>query len=483
VSLIKCHHIDFFLLLKDFIDTMTIWTPILDSALPKYLALAQAIEEAINKGELKPEDKLPPQRRLADALRVTIGTISRAYSEAERRGLVTAKTGSGTYVRTNNNVNAVDDEMAQDIAGKIDMQAAFAPEGPQIKMLSRAMTSMAESEQLLGNLLNYAPELGYSNHRNSFQQWLTTEPVALKDCDFLLTHGGQHAISVAINALCREGDIILTEDLVFPGILAAAQDKGVNVVSIAMDVQGIMPDKVLQACQRHKPRMIYLTPNSQNPCGTQLSIERRQALVDICRAHNVLILEDDVQFIASKDKPKSMQELAPEQSIYLSSFSKRFSGAMRIGFLVAPHAIYNKIRLSLRASSWTNSPILIHWLCQWMDNGELAKLELWLAAEMSTRQALAKQHLSAWAPNSQQTSFNLWLELPPGWLSHEFVAQAKTQGVLVRSADDYRAGQQIPSPAIRLCLSRPKTHLQLTDALIIIKTILQQGPSLKEAVM
>jgi len=462
---------------------MTIWTPILDSALPKYLALAQAIEEAINKGELQPNEKLPPQRRLSDALRVTIGTISRAYSEAERRGLVTAKTGSGTYIRAKNNINAVVDEMTQDSVGKIDMQAAFAPEGPQIKMLSRAMTSMAESEQLLGNLLHYAPELGYSNHRNSFQQWLTTEPVTLNDCDFLLTHGGQHAISVAIHALCREGDIILTEDLVFPGILAAAQDKGVKVVSIAMDEQGIMPNKVLQACQRHKPRMIYLTPNSQNPCGTQLSLERRQALVDICREHEVLILEDDVQFIASKDKPKSMQELAPEQCIYLSSFSKRFSGAMRIGFLVAPKSIYNKIRLSLRASSWTNSPILIHWLCQWMDNGELAKLELWLAAEMSTRQALAKQHLAAWAPNSQQTSFNLWLELPPGWLSHEFVAQAKTQGVLVRSADDYRVGQQIPSPAIRLCLSRPKTHIQLTDALIIIKTILQQGPSLKEAVM
>jgi len=483
VSLLKCHHIDYFILLKDFIDTMTIWIPTLDSNLPKYLALAQAIEEAINQGDLKTEEKLPPQRRLADALKVTIGTISRAYSEAERRGLVTAKTGSGTYVRTKDNINTVVDEMAQDFVDKIDMQAAFAPEGPQIKMLSRAMTSMAESEQLLGNLLHYAPELGYPSHRKSFKQWLTTEPVTLQDCDFLFTHGGQHAISIAINALCREGDIILTENLVFPGILAAAQNKGVKVVSIAMDEQGIMPDKVLQACQRHRPRMIYLTPNSQNPCGTQLSIERRQALVDICRAHKVLILEDDVQFIASKDKPKSMQELAPEQCIYLSSFSKRFSGAMRIGFLVAPHAIYNKIRLSLRASSWTNSPILIHWLCQWMDNGELAKLELWLAAEMSTRQALAKQHLSIWSLNSQQTSFNLWLELPPGWLSHEFVAQAKTQGVLVRSADDYRAGQQIPSPAIRLCLSRPKTHGQLTNALIIIKTLLQQGPSLKEAVM
>jgi DNA-binding transcriptional MocR family regulator len=477
------YHIDLLLLLKDFIVTMTIWTPILDTNQPKYLALAQAIEDAIHNGELLCDEKLPPQRRLADVLHVTIGTITRAYSEAERRGLVVALVGSGTYVRGRDNVNALAHDMNQDLPGKIDMRAAFAPEGPQTRMVGDAMVSMAANPSLLSHLLPYAPELGHPNHRSSFQRWLSAEPVTQDNCNFLITHGGQHAISVSINALCREGDSILTENLVFPGILAAAQDKGVKVISIAMDDEGIIPEKMLQACQRHKPRMIYLTPNSQNPCGTQLSIERRQMLVDICREYNVLILEDDVQYIARSDKPISMQQLAPEQCIYLSSFSKRFGGAMRIGFLVAPVNLFNKIRLSLRASSWTNSPILIHWLCEWMDNGELEKLEGWLETEMNSRQALAKKFLSLWAPHSQKSSFNLWLVLPHGWLSHEFVEQAQNKGVLVRSADDYRAGQQIPLPAVRLCLSRPNTHKELTEALNILKSILEQGPLLKEAVM
>jgi len=463
---------------------MTIWTPaILDSKQPKYLALARAIEEAINNGELKGEEKLPPQRRLADALAVTIGTITRAYNEAERRGLVVARVGSGTYVRGKDQVNAVVHQMSQDIPGQIDMRAAFAPEGPQNQMLSSAMASMAANPQLLNDLLRYAPELGHPNHRESFRRWLAAESVTLDSSDFLITHGGQHAISVSINALCREGDVILTENLVFPGVLAAAQDQGVKVVPVAMDEQGIILENVLLACKRHRPRVIYLTPNNQNPCGTQLSTERRQALIDICREYNVVILEDDVQFLARGDKTKSMQQMAPEQCIYLSSFSKRFSGAMRIGFLVAPAALYNKIRLSLRASSWTNSPLLIHWLCDWMDSGELAKLEDWLEREMIERQALAREYLSPWAPYSQTSSFNLWLTLPPGWLSHEFVAQAQQQGVLVRSADDYRVGQQIPSPAIRLCLSRPNSRAQLTEALGILKSILEQGPSLQEALI
>lgn len=462
---------------------MTIWLPTLDNALPKYLALAQAIENAINSGELLPNEKLPPQRRLADALKVTVGTITRAYSEAERRGLVVAHVGRGTHVRGDDNINTLIQPMSQDIAGKIDMQAAFAPHGPQTRMLTEAMSTMVKTPELLNNLLRYAPELGHPNHRASFKKWLENEPVDMQHSDFLFTHGGQHAISIAINAICREGDVILTDHLAFPGIVAAAQDKKVKVIGIEMDDEGIVPEKVLLACQRHKARILYLTPNSQNPCGSQLSIERRQALVEICRAHKVLIIEDDVQFIARADKPVSMQELAPEICFYITSFSKRFSGAMRIGVLISPNAFFNKLRLSIRASSWTNSPLLIHWLCQWMDNGELAQLEAWLTGEMNTRQAIARQHLSNWQIVSQNSSFNLWLTLPPQWLSHEFVQQADEQGVLVRSADDYRVEQSLPQPAIRLCLSRPNNHAELSEALIKLNALLEKGPSLREAVL
>lgn len=462
---------------------MTIWTPVLDNTQVKYIALAQAIEDAIESGELKANEKLPPQRRLADALGVTIGTITRAYREAERRNLVVAQVGSGTYVRAKEPINAFAHEMNQDIEGTIDMRAAFAPDGPQTKMIAEAMFSMASSPELLSHLLPYAPELGHGKHRDSFMRWLETEPVQLTDCNFLITHGGQHALSVTINAMCREGDVILTENLVFPGVVASAQDKGVKIIAVAMDEGGIIPEKVEQACQRHNPRMIYLTPNSQNPCGTQLSLERRNQLVDICRQHNVVIIEDDVQYLAREDKPLSMQELAPEQCIYISSFSKRFGGAMRIGYLVAPQHWYNQLRLSLRASSWTNSPLLIHWLSIWMDNGELEKLEHWLAKEMKVRQQIAQEYLSAWVTRKQKTSFNLWMELPEGWLSHEFVQAAKNHGVLIRSADDYRVGQYRPIPAVRLCLSRPNSQQQLTEALAILKEILQRGPLIKEAII
>ncbi|HBP80586.1 MAG TPA: PLP-dependent aminotransferase family protein, partial [Halomonas sp.] len=79
---------------------MTIWVPTLEHITgPRYRAIAQAIGDAITSGELAPDDKLPPQRRLADALGVTVGTVTRGYAEAEHRGWVSARVGSGTYVK------------------------------------------------------------------------------------------------------------------------------------------------------------------------------------------------------------------------------------------------------------------------------------------------------------------------------------------------------------------------------------------------
>ena len=129
---------------------MTIWTPTLDSGIAKYLALANAIEVAIETGTLKPDEKLPPQRRLADALKVTIGTVTRAYSEAERRDLVVAKVGSGTFVKAANKTDSTAYTMAHSVPGKIDMRAAFAPQGPQARMLSTAMSLMATDQGLPG---------------------------------------------------------------------------------------------------------------------------------------------------------------------------------------------------------------------------------------------------------------------------------------------------------------------------------------------
>ncbi|WP_343230566.1 GntR family transcriptional regulator [Salinicola acroporae] len=78
---------------------MTIWIPALPGQGPRYRELADAIANATASGELVAGAKLPPQRRLADALGVTVGTVTRAYALAEQRGVVTARVGSGTYVR------------------------------------------------------------------------------------------------------------------------------------------------------------------------------------------------------------------------------------------------------------------------------------------------------------------------------------------------------------------------------------------------
>ncbi|MDF2177957.1 PLP-dependent aminotransferase family protein [Aliiglaciecola sp. CAU 1673] len=463
---------------------MTIWTPTLDNTRAKYKALASAIAEAIKTGSLKPGEKLPPQRRLADALNVTIGTVTRGYLEAERQGLLEARVGSGTYVKNTGKPHSGFRAPAAN-ADAVDMMAAFAPPGPQLEMLQRAMQGLAQDHDRLARIIDYAPELGHQEHRLRFAHWLDGEPVVMAGCNFLFTQGGQHGISVSLNALCREGDAVVTDALVFPGILAAAQNRGVKVHPVEMDEQGMVPDKLAHILAYHSPKLLYLTPNHQNPTCRQMPLARREQIVALCRQHKVMILEDDVQFVARSQKPPSLQQLAPDITLYVSSFSKRFSGAMRLGFVVVPECLFDTLRLSLRASSWTGAPLPLEWFCTWFEEGEVKALDNWLAMEMQARHRLAQEYLGTFlaATDDIDSSFNLYLPLPDGWLGHEFVEKAAKAGALVRNSDEYRVGPRPPEPAIRLCLSRPANNTELVKGLAVIRRLLEEGPELREAAL
>ncbi|MDL4864039.1 winged helix-turn-helix domain-containing protein, partial [Halomonas elongata] len=110
---------------------MTIWTPELPEDGPRYRRIADAMAEAITRGELAPGERLPPQRRLADKLGVTIGTITRAYAEAQRQGWVESRVGSGTYVRHREAESTATFRAGQPVEnGVVDMSMSLPPPHP-----------------------------------------------------------------------------------------------------------------------------------------------------------------------------------------------------------------------------------------------------------------------------------------------------------------------------------------------------------------
>src|SRR5215475_3603063 len=221
---------------------MTMWNPELGTAGARYLAIAEALSGDVKSGRLRPGDRLPTHRDLAYRLGVTVGTVTRAYAEAARRGLVGGEVGRGTYVRDPRPPSfTVLDDRSDGGEAPIDLsvnKAATAEAGP---LLAAALRRLADSPDL-GALLDYQPHRGQLRHRVAGAAWLARAGLAVDPERVIVTAGGQHAMSIAIAALARPGDLVLAEQYTYAGMKAVASLLQLRLQGVATDQNGLVPE-------------------------------------------------------------------------------------------------------------------------------------------------------------------------------------------------------------------------------------------------
>ncbi|WP_340162952.1 GntR family transcriptional regulator [Billgrantia tianxiuensis] len=154
---------------------MTIWVPRLADEGVRYRAIAESIALAIQSGELAAGQKLPPQRQLADRLGVTVGTVTRAYAEAERQGWVSARVGSGTYVRDSETPAKQEFLASRPLEdGTIDLSLSLPPPHPmRAASLGRVLHEIADEAAVLQRAVEYQPDRGVPAHREQLAAWMT----------------------------------------------------------------------------------------------------------------------------------------------------------------------------------------------------------------------------------------------------------------------------------------------------------------------
>jgi len=457
---------------------MTIWTPDLtpfDG--PLYLKLVKAIEQGIARGELTAQTRLPTHRSLADRLGVTVGTVTRAYSEAERRGLVAARVGHGTWIKGEASRGSSGDPANQWVIRK--------EEGHRIELwqnlpvqLDRAATIRPMLDELasgdLNALLGYDHEAGQPSQRHRFLEWLGGQGVETREERLLFCHGAQHGIMLALIATGCIGENILCEGLSYPGMLGCARQLKNLVIGLAMDQEGLLPDALEAACRTRRARVLYLTPTLQNPTTAIMSLARREAIVAIARRHDLLIIEDDVNGLLPEPHQVPLVNLAPERVIYLGSLAKIACGGMRVGFVLAPDHLKQAFAQTMRISSWMVSPLLIELASKLVSQ---PRIDLLIREQ---RQILARrgellQHLlpaARWQPGSMHA----WLPLPEPWRSQEFAAAADALDVGVASGEHFAAGQFAAPQGVRLSLSQPATDARVAEGLSRLAQLLQGTP-------
>lgn len=450
---------------------MTIWTPDLsDYTGPRYRALADAICDAINRGDLPPDTKLPPQRRLADALGVTVGTVTRAYGVVEQRGKVVARVGSGTYVA---GAKQKESYWSLDRDKKIDLATSRAPMQPQLPLISQALHQLADDHQGLARLIDYSSEKIDRIH-HSFTSYLQGLSLVFDPRLLLLTHGGQHGVFSFLTAACRPGDVIAIDELSYPGVKLAAHSLGLKVVGLKMDDQGMLPEELSSLCRQQQPRLVYLTPNNHNPTCVVMSPERRQAIVDICCQHDLWIIEDDVNYCQPEQRLDPMYNLAPERVCYLTSLSKCFAGGLRIGMMVPPESLNIDTQQAIYATSGMSGPLLFEAAAGWIDQGDMARVQQWLCEETKQRQAMADRLLDGIGVEQRGRGLNRWILLPDFVPAREFANRAAQAGVTLRIGDDYALGHAVAANGVRLSLGGPRTPDCLERGLSELAAIYRQ---------
>jgi DNA-binding transcriptional MocR family regulator len=463
---------------------MTIWLPDLQGLNgPRYLAIAEAVKRDITQGRLQPGDRLPPHRDLAYRLGVTVGTVTRAYREAERRGFLIGEVGRGTFVRTTTGAPSVLSQMGvpdRQVPHLIDLSRNEPPRNDEsVKALQRELAALA-AESNLHDLLAYQPAGGMPHHRDAGARWMQRRIPATDPADVVITAGGQHALTVALMAFCRAGDVVLTEELTYPGMRGLAAMLGVRLQGLAMDQDGLRPDALEAAC-RSGARLLYVMPCHQNPTAVTMPEQRRRDIAAVVRRHGLLLLEDDIYGVLSAEELPAVTTLAPETSCYLIG-TKMLGPGLRIGFLRVPPSCMPAVESALRATIWMAPPLTAEIATRWIEDGTLDQLIAWHWAEAEKRGALLQEHLGPAAARITQGGYLAWLELPEPWHAGDFARQARAAGVSVLPADTFAAGRSPPAQAVRLGLGAPADHGQLVAGLSILARLLREKPRMDAAV-
>jgi DNA-binding transcriptional MocR family regulator len=450
------------------------WTPRLDlTRKPRFLALTEALAEDIRSGRLQPGERLPTQRHLARELDMAVATVSRAYTEAQRAGLVQGETGRGTFVRGRSadlEFGLLEGEGAPRLELGLDLPLyGLDPD------LAQALAKLARRGDLQ-SLLRYQVPEGMAHHRQAGCEWFARHGLTTTPDRVLVCSGAQHALNVILGAITRPGDVVLTEALTYPGIVGVAENLHIELTGVAMDEEGLSPDAFDQACRRGSLKALYTIPTLQNPTTATMSAERRRRIAEIARRHDVAIVEDEVQRLLADNAPPPITSFAPERSYAIAGLSKSVAGGLRVAFASVPPERVEAVAHRIWATSWMISPLLAELACAWIEDGTAERTVRAKREESAARQALARKILGAFDLRMGPFGYSAWLPLPEPWDGARLALEARLRGVAVTPAHVFAIDAAQAPSAVRLSLCAAADRESLRQGLETLADLLAGTP-------
>lgn len=457
---------------------MSTWLPDLSCAEgPKYRAIVDTIAADLAAGRLPPGTRMPTHRDLAWRLNVTVGTVARAYAEAERQGLLSGEVGRGTFVR---DPCRADPALAQYLneandprVGLINM-AVNRPDGDQGAWAVGPHLARLARRNDLAHLLAYRFEPLSAHHRTAGARWLAEEGAPVAPAEVAVTAGSQQAILAALSVMTVPGDAVAVEEYTYPGIKSAVSLMGRTLIPVAMDAGGLIPDEVERAFQRGA-KVLYTIATVQNPLTITLDEDRRRAIASAARRHDAFVIEDGVHRFLNPTAPAPILVHAPERCLYLSTLSKSVSPGLRTAFAAIPPALRTRFDAAIGALSLSLPTTLIEIASLMIEDGSAFEISARLRREVAARAELAVQTLGE-RVRPQIPAYNVWLPLTAPWRNASATKSPLRHGVSIAPSETFAVGR--PSmDGVRLSISCPPDREELRRGLEVLARVLDNAPA------
>jgi DNA-binding transcriptional MocR family regulator len=436
-----------------------------------YLGIARAIESDISAGILKPGDILPTHRDLADRLGVAIGTITKAYKEAEKKSLIVGRGRKGTFVRSQSVTESV---LSREIRlwycdDNPIYTVAYGVKVPDFAKILRRYLARP-----IANPKKYwPPESHRPQHYETGAQWFKRLGCKVSPHSVTLTMGNHHGLLVALAAETTSGDTIAAERHTFISLAAIAEFLGLRIKSIDSDSEGLLPDALELSCRRDRIRAVLCMPCVQNPTNASMSEERRRALVRVAQQYGVTIIEDEVTRPVAVNPPPLLKSLAPDICYLLASPSKILSPGLKIGYAIPPESSRTQFENRLRGSIGFTGGISQEIFGQMMRDGTVDEYITECRREGKARVQLANQHLPRELIHTNPASYFIWLELPECWSAPDFAGEIYRLGISAWPAATYAVNPQTAARAVRFNIGQAPNQAAFAEALRGIAELLE----------
>ncbi|MEU4998162.1 PLP-dependent aminotransferase family protein [Streptomyces sp. NPDC021622] len=413
--------------LDELIDLLGDWS---SGEGPLYRRLTDAVGRAVRSGDLRSGDRLPSERRLADALSVSRATVVAAYDALRGSGLAETRRGSGTRVSAGaaahrvpvdgrvrgGQATAVVQRLITQPPDLISLGQAAEAGGPD---LAQALLQLVRDDLpgMVGEA-GYHPA-GLPALRAAIAAHHTAHGLPTVPDQLVVTTGATQAVALSAQLYLGRGSTALVESPGWPGCLDVLRAAGSRLVGVPLDSDGVRIDRLATALAEHRPALLYLMPTYHNPTGTLMSAGRRRRVAELAAEHGVTVLEDSAHaagLAPGQAPPPIAAAPAGGTVLTVGSLTKAVWGGLRIGWIRAPQDTVARLA-RLKALNDLGSPLIDQALAARLLPAlpalapERARI---LRERLTTITRLLAEQLPDWRWQAPQGGSVLWVRLPAG---------------------------------------------------------------------